>query len=574
MTGEAKRERADVVVIGSGFGGSVAALRLVEKGYSVTVLEAGRRFDESTYPRTSWRLRKFLWAPALRCFGLQRIHILRDVVVLAGAGVGGGSLVYANTLYVPPRRFFEDPQWAGITDWAGELAPYYDQASRMLGVEENPRMTPSDIVMKAIADDLGVGHTFRLTPVGVHFGAGPGVVSADPYFGGVGPERTGCMHCGECMTGCRHGAKNTLPKNYLGLAERAGAQVRPMTTVVAVREIPGGFAVDTVRTGRWPRRIHTIEATDVVMAAGTYGTQRLLHRMRDDGHLPRLSRMLGRLSRTNSESILGAVSRSTEVDYTEGVAITSSFHPDEHTHVEPVRYGKGSNSMGLLQSVVTVPEPGRPRWRTWMRELWRQRSTTVRLLNVRRWSERSVISLVMQTVDNSLTVTGGRSRLGRWRLTTVQSASAPAPTHIPASVDVVERAAQKIDGVAGASVFEDFDAALTAHFVGGCVIGDSPERGVIDAYHRAWGHPGLHIVDGSAITANLGVNPSLSITAQAERAFALWPNRGEADPRPAQGEPYRRLAAVPPRSPVVPAHAPAALRLPIVEVRAGAQPSS
>lgn len=558
----------DVIVIGSGFGGSVSALRLVEKGYRVGVMEAGRRFDETNYPKTSWRLRSFLWAPMLGCTGLQRIHVLKDVVVLAGAGVGGGSLVYANTLYVPPKRFFEDPQWSGITDWADELAPYYDQASRMLGVEDNPTMTPSDAVMKAIADDMGVGHTFRMTPVGVYFGDGPGVEAEDPYFGGVGPRRTGCIECGECMTGCRHNAKNTLPKNYLGLAEDAGAVVHALTTVVSVEpRAEGGYTVTTKHTGAWSKRTRTFSAEHVIFAAGTYNTQRLLHQMRDEGRLPRLSRMLGRLSRTNSESILGAVAKSADADYTRGVAITSSFYPDESTHVEPVRYGKGSNSMGLLQSVLTRPEPGVPRWKTWTKELWKQRANAAYLLNVRKWSERSVISLVMQPVDNSLTLTGARGLLGRWKLTTNKDESNPAPTYIPAAADVVERAAEKIDGVAGSNAFENFDAVLTAHFVGGCVIGADENSGVVDAYHRVFGYNGLHIVDGSAITANLGVNPSLTITAQAERAMAMWPNKGEVDERPAMGQTYRQVAAVAPKNPVVPDHAPAALRLPIVEVR-------
>ena len=559
----------DVIVVGSGFGGAVAALRLTEKGYRVGVLEAGRRFADADFPKTSWRLRSFLWAPALGCTGIQRIHVLKDVVVLAGAGVGGGSLVYANTLYVPPKRFFEDRQWAHITDWADELAPYYDQASRMLGVVTNPTMTPSDEVMRAVADDMGVGHTFQMTPVGVYFGDGPGVNRPDPFFGGVGPERTGCTECGECMTGCRHKAKNTLPKNYLGLAEAAGAVVHPLTTVTAIEPLAdgGGYTVSTRRTGSWSRRTRTLTAEHVIMAAGTYNTQRLLHRMRDEGRLPRLSRMLGRLSRTNSESILGAVAKSPAADYSRGVAITSSFFPDDiGTHVEPCRYGKGSNSMGLLQSVITVPRPGEPRWRTWTKELWRQRANAAYLVNVRKWSERAVISLVMQPVDNSLTLVGKRGRLG-WRLSTNKDESNPAPTYIPVSDEVVHRIADKIDGVAGSNAFDNFDAVMTAHFVGGCVIGADEQSGVVDAYHRAYGHPGLHIVDGSAITANLGVNPSLTITAQAERAMALWPNRGEQDQRPPLGEPYRRIAPVAPKNPMVPEHAPAVLRLPIVEVR-------
>ena len=558
----------DVLIVGSGFGGSVSALRLTEKGYRVGVIEAGRRFTDADFPKTSWRLRKFLWAPALGCTGMQRIHVLKDVVVLAGAGVGGGSLIYANTLYVPPKKFFEDRQWAHITDWADELAPYYDQASRMLGVVTNPTMTPSDVVMKAVADDMGVGHTFRMTPVGVYFGDGAGVTRPDPFFGGVGMDRTGCTECGECMTGCRHNAKNTMPKNYLGLAEQAGARVFPLTTVTGIEPGErGGYVITTKRTGALSRRSRTFTAEHVIMAAGTYNTQRLLHRMKDDGRLPRLSRMLGRLSRTNSESILGAVAKSADADYTRGVAITSSFFPDDQgTHVEPCRYGKGSNSMGLLQSVLTVPREGEPRWRTWSKELWRQRRNAVQLVNVRRWSERAVISLVMQPVDNSLTLVGKRGRLG-WRLATNKDESNPAPSYIPISNEVVERMAEHVDGVAGGNLFDNFDAVLTAHFVGGCVIGADDESGVIDAYHRVFHYPGLHIVDGSAITANLGVNPSLTITAQAERAMAMWPNKGEQDERPPLGSAYVKVSAVEPKNPVVPEHAPAALRLPIVEVR-------
>ena len=550
----------DVAVVGSGFGGSVAALRLAEKGYRVLVLEAGRRFEDAELPKTSWRLKDFLWAPKLGLTGIQRIHILRHVVVLAGAGVGGGSLNYANTLYVPPKRFFDDPQWRDITDWASELAPFYDQASRMLGVVDNPHMTPADEVMKAIADDMGVGHTFRLTPVGVYFGDGPGITRPDPFFGGVGPARTGCTECGECMTGCRWNAKNTTPKNYLALAEAAGARVLPMTTVTGIDEREsGGYTVSIQRTGSWGANGKTLTAEHVVLAAGAYNTQRLLLRMRDEGRLPRLSRRLGALARTNSESILGAVAKRPTTDFTRGVAITSSFFPDEHTHVEPVRYGKGSNAMGLLMALLTQPEHGRARWRTHLRTTAARPIAAVRLLDVRRWSERTPISLVMQTVDNSLTTVGVRGRFGRWRMTTKAHGNA-APTFIPVAHDVAVRIGEKIDGTPAASVFENFDAALTAHFVGGCTIGADESTGVIDPYHRVFGHPGLHIVDGSAITANLGVNPSLTITAQAERAMALWPNRGDDDQRPPMGGPYRRVAPVAPRNPIVPAGAPGEIR--------------
>ncbi len=553
----------DVVIIGSGFGGSVSALRLREKGYSVAVLEAGRRFTESTYAKNSWDLPNFLWAPALGCFGIQRIHVLKDVAILAGAGVGGGSLVYANTLYVPGDRFFNDPQWSHITNWKTELAPYYDQAQRMLGVEQNPTLTPSDKVMQEVASDMGVGDTFTLTPVGVFFGEGRGKTSNDPYFGGAGPARTGCIECGECMTGCRFNAKNTLPKNYLGLAEAAGAEVFPMTTVTHVeprgQDHGNGYVVRGHKTGT--REAVTFTADQVIFAAGAYNTQKLLHSMKDQGILTQLSPALGRLSRTNSESILGAVSTTTATDFTEGVAITSSFYPDADTHVEPVRYGKGSNSMGLLQSLLTRPEPGRPRWQVWLRTMLAQPADVLAFMNVRRWSERTVISLVMQTVDNSLTLAGRKNRWGKWKLVTVASESTPAPTYIPVAADVVERVAKLIGGRPGSSVFENVDAALTAHFVGGCVIGHDPKHGVIDPYQRVFNYPTLHVMDGAAITANLGVNPSLTITAQAERAIALWPNKGEDDSRPAQGLDYRMVDPVAPHAPYVPAHAPAAYRI-------------
>src|SRR5579884_1254851 len=398
----------DVVVIGSGFGGSVAALRASEKGYRVCVLEAGRRFTDATLPKTSWDVKNFLWAPALGLMGIQKISVLNDIVVLSGAGVGGGSLVYANTLYTPLDDFYADRQWSHITDWKAELAPYYDQASRMLGVVENPTITPSDVETQAVADEMGVGHTFRRTPVGVYFGR-PGEPVDDPFFGGVGPRRTGCIECGDCMIGCRYGAKNRLDRNYLHLAERLGAVIVPETTVTAVVPLPGGgYAVDSRHTVRRRSR-GRITAEQVVFAAGTLGTQRLLHAMRDTGRLPRISRRLGALTRTNSESLLGALSRRADADYSTGVAITSSFHPDARTHIEPVRYGKGSNAMGMLQTVMTDGDR-RPRWRVWLRQMWRQRRDIRLLLDLRGWSERTIILLVMQSLDNSLTLSrrGGR----------------------------------------------------------------------------------------------------------------------------------------------------------------------
>ncbi|WP_109507985.1 GMC family oxidoreductase N-terminal domain-containing protein [Nocardioides speluncae] len=566
----------DVLVIGSGFGGSVTALRLTEKGYKVGVLEAGARFADGDFPATSFDVKKFLFAPAAGCYGIQRIDMVKDCMILAGAGVGGGSLVYANTLYEPLDAFYRDPSWAHITDWKAELAPYYDQAKRMLGVVENPTTTPADEVMQKVAEEMGVGDTYHPTPVGVFFGGTgqkPGEQAADPFFGGVGPQRNACLQCGECMTGCRHNAKNTLVKNYLYLAEQNGAKVHPLTTVTRVRPLEGGgFQVDT----RWTKAklsrlrsdgsaVKTFTAEQVVFAAAALGTQKLLHQLKGEGDLPELSDRLGVLTRTNSEALLGALAPDLAVDYTQGVAITSSFHPDEHTHIEPVRYGKGSNAMSMMQTVLADEIPGENRVRTWLKELWAKKREVLDLYDMKHWSERTVIALVMQTLDNSITTIGKKTPFG-WRMTSQQGHGEPNPTYIPVAYDAARRMAQIMGGTPGGNIGEPFERPLTAHFIGGCTIGDSANSGVVDPYQRVYNYPGLHIADGSAISANLGVNPSLTITAQAERAMSFWPNKGEADSRPPLGAAYQRIDAVAPASPVVPADAPAALRLPIVGV--------
>ncbi|MER5401395.1 GMC family oxidoreductase [Streptomyces sp. NPDC002599] len=575
----------DVVVVGSGFGGSVTALRLTEKGYRVGVLEAGRRFTRDTLPKNSWDIRNYLWAPRLGMYGIQRIHLLGNVMVLAGAGVGGGSLNYANTLYVPPKPFFEDPQWKDITDWEEELKPYYDQARRMLGVRLNPTMTPSDVHLKAAAERMGVGDTFHMAPVGVFFGDGqdadgsagakPGEEVADPYFGGVGPSRKACTECGECMTGCRHGAKNTLNENYLHLAEKAGAVVHPMTTVVSVTDDSrGGYAVRTLPTdNRRKGQGRTFTARRVVLAAGTYGTQTLLHRMKAGGQLPYLSKRLGELTRTNSEALVGAQTDdrryrkahgTPRADFTQGVAITSSIHPDENTHIEPVRYGKGSNAMGGM-SILQVPyAEGSSRVAGWLVNAARHPLLTLRSLSNRRWSEHTIIGLVMQSLDNSLTTYLKPKGAGKGLLTARQGHGAPNPKQIEAASRAASVLAEEINGFPGSNVGELMGTPLTAHFLGGCPIGAGAEEGVIDPYHRLYGHPGISVVDGAAVSANLGVNPSLTITAQAERAMSFWPNKGEADPRPAPGASYERLKAVEPGRPVVPADAFGALRLPFL----------
>ena len=552
----------DVLVIGSGFGGSVTALRLAEKGYRVGVLEAGRRFADHELPTSSWKVRDYVFNPALGCYGLLRMTLLKDVLVLTGAGVGGGSLVYANTLYEPPQAFYDDPHWAHLTDWADELAPYYDQARRMLGVTTYPRTSPSDRVMRAVAEELGVGDTVTPTEVGVLFGERPGLRVSDPFFGGAGPERTTCTDCGACMTGCRVGAKNTTVKNYLYLAESAGAVVHPMTTVTDVRPSAGGYTVTTRRTeGKLRRGVRTFTADQVVFAAASLGTQRLLHRLRERGSLPRISPRLGELTRTNSEAILGVRARGDDVDYSRGVAITSSLHVDEHTHVEPVRYGRGSNLLGLLMATLTdAPADGRSRALAGLHEMWRHRRDLPRLHDPRRWSEQTIVLLVMQSLDNSLTTYLRRRPWGR-TMTTRQGSGAANPVWIPQGHDVARRVGAEIDGIPGGTWADLVNVPATGHLIGGCPIGESPADGVVDPYHRLHGYAGLHVIDGSTVAANLGVNPSLTITAMAERAVAMWPNRGEDDPRPAPGAPYRRVGPVAPRRPVVPASAPAGYRV-------------
>ncbi len=550
----------DVVVIGSGFGGSVAALRLTEKGYRVAVLDMGRRWAPTDFPPNNWHVRKAMWAPKLGCFGPQRLTVLGKTFIASAVGVGGGSLIYGNTLYEPLDRFYTDPQWAHITDWKAELAPYYEQARRMLGVTPTPHTTPADEVLLAVARDLGVEDTYHPTNVGVFFGDEPGRTVADPYFGGAGPDRAGCIGCAQCFTGCPHNAKNTTETNYLYLAEHAGAQIHPMTMVTDVRPHGDGYLVSTVRTGRWVRKHkRDFTASQVVFAAASLGTQRLLHKLRDTGSLPHLSPRLGELTRTNSEEV-PVVFAPDRDDFAQGVAITSSIHPEANTHVEVCRYGKGSNLLSMMGTHLIDGGPWR--FARLMLTIARHPAMLLHSMFPRNASSHSIIVLVMQSLDNSLTTYRKRGLFGT-RMTTKQGAGEPNPDWIPTAHEVARRMADKVGGMAGGTYLDALNIPLTAHFIGGCPIGESADTGVIDPYQRAFGHPGVHVVDGSAITANLGVNPSFTITAQAERAMSLWPNNGEPDSRPPLGQPYRRIAPVRPHRPVVPDDAPGALRLPL-----------
>ncbi|WP_328662730.1 GMC family oxidoreductase [Nocardia salmonicida] len=547
----------DVIVVGSGFGGSVTALRLTEKGYRVGVLESGRRWNAEDYPKTNWNIPKAIWAPRLGLTGPQRISALGKCLVFSGSGVGGGSLIYGNTLYEPLPEFYRDRAWAHITDWKSELAPYYDQAARMLGVVENPRIGPKDDVLLQVARDLKVADTFHRTHVGVFFNEGSeGVEVDDPYFGGAGPRRAGCIHCSECFTGCKHNAKNTTTLNYLHLAESNGAQVHPLTTVTSVTpDGNGGYRVETVQSNGWVRKHRrTFTAQQVVFAAAALGTQKLLHKLRGDGTLPELSSRLGELTRSNSEAIIGVTSKSRH-DFAQGVAITSSIHPEPQTHVEVCTYGKGQNA--LFVQTVPMIDGGAFRFLRLLLTILLHPVQFLRSQNAHGASERSVILLVMQSLDNSLT-----SYLKGKRLVTKQGSGEPNPEWIPMAHDIARRYAAESDGITGNIATDIFNIPATAHYIGGCTIGDSRDTGVIDPYQRVYGYPGLHIADGSAITANLGVNPSLTITAQAERAMAFWPNKGEPDPRPDLGAAYQRISPVAPERPAVPATAPGALRLP------------
>lgn len=537
LGGQDTSDHFDVVIIGSGFGGSVSALRLAEKGYSVCVLEAGKRWRSEDFPKTNWNLRRSLWFPKLGLKGIQRLTLLRDILILSGSGVGGGSLVYANTHYEPHPAFYIDPQWADITDWRAELEPWFEVARTMLGVVENPTDTPADVVMRGVAERMGVADSFRPTPVAVYFGR-PGMEVDDPYFDGEGPRRSGCVGCGNCMVGCRFNAKNTLDKNYLWLAERAGAVVRPEHQVIDMARRSGHWEVTSTPPGLSRRRMQ-VSADHVIFSAGALGTTRLLLELAERGRLRHVSNRLGYQTRTNSETLVGAVSSSMDTDYSEGVAITSSIHVRTDTHIEPVRYGKGSNLLGLLATILVDGGQGIPRYRRFVRSVIKDPVAFLRSLSVWHWSERSIILLVMQSRDNSLRLRRRQTWFGS-RLTSEQGHGEPNPTFIPEANEAARHAAAIMGGFPGNAINEVLlDVPTTAHILGGAPIGPDPGTGVIDAYHRMFGHEGLHVVDGAAIGANLGVNPSLTITAMAERAMAFWPRKGANDERPRLGEPYR-----------------------------------
>jgi cholesterol oxidase len=525
----------DWLVVGSGFGGSVAAHRLTEKGYRVAVLESGRRYADHEFPRSTWDIRRYFFAPRLGLHGIFRLSLFKDVSVVSGAGVGGGSLGYANTLYRARQRFYEDKQWAGLEDdWQAALAPHFDEAERMLGVATVATDDPADELLRDYARHIGADTTYAKTRVGVFFGPA-GETVADPYFGGAGPARTGCIACGRCMVGCPVGAKNTLVKNYLWLAEHGGCRVIPEREVVDVAPLNGtdgadGYAVTTERTGAWLRKDRrTMTAANVVLAAGPLGTNKLLQRCKHNGSLPKVSDRLGELVRTNSEAILAVTAPDDSVDFTKRVAISGSIFPDENTHIETVSYGHAGDSMSLLHTLLIGDGTKVTRPLKFLVAIARHPVRFAKLWDPRGWSRRTIILLVMQTLDNAIALQPRPGRRGGMRLQTAQDPDKPNPTFIPVANEAAEWMAKRIGGVAQSSTMEAlFSIPTTAHVLGGVVIARSPAEGVVDARHRVFGYENLLVCDGSVVPANVGVNPSLTITALAERAMSFVPAAADA----------------------------------------------
>jgi cholesterol oxidase len=525
----------DWLVLGSGFGGSVSTLRLAEKGYRVGLIECGRRVTDADMPRSTWDLRRYFWAPRLGLRGIFRLTVFRDVAVVSGSGVGGGSLGYANTLYRAPDRFYADPQWSGLEDWRSALAPHYDTAERMLGVVTVEADDPADQLLREFGRVIGADKTYAKTRVGVYFGT-PGETAPDPFFDGDGPARTGCIACGRCMVGCPYNAKNTLPKNYLWLAERAGATITPDRTVVDIRPLGApdgsdGYAVTTERTGAWFRRdrqVHT--ARGVVVAAGPLGTNRLLGGAKLSGSLPRLSDRLGELVRTNSEAILAVTLPKGGEDMTKRVAISSSVYPDPDTHIETVTYGAVGDSMSALFTLLVGDGTKLTRPLKLLGAMVRHPFRLAKLTWPRGWSRRTIIVLVMQSLDNAMALRAKRGLLGGVRLKTEQDPERPNPTFIPVANQFAAWLAERTGGVAQSGLTEAVaNIPTTAHILGGAVIGADRSRGVIDARQRVFGYENLLVCDGSAIPANVGVNPSLTITALAEHAMSHVPAAGSLE---------------------------------------------
>jgi cholesterol oxidase len=527
----------DFIVIGSGFGGSVSALRLVEKGYKVAVMEMGRRWNPGELPRTSWSIHRWFWHPRIGLRGFFNIRFFRHVTIYHGCAVGGGSITYAATLLAPAAKIWDSGSWAGLADWKAEMPGYFETAARMLGVTENGILGPADRLLQKTAEATGCGDTFYRTRVAIlqpANGQPGGQTLSDPFFGGEGPERTTCTACGGCIMGCRYGAKNTLDLTYLYLAEKRGARVFPETKVVDVKPLAGasdggsGYEVRTVRSTAWVRREpRRFTCRAVVFAASSLGTMQLLFRLREKGSLSSISTELGKRVQTNSESLIGARVPDSSEDFSKGIAIGSGVYIDEHTHIEAVRYPQGSDTMGLLTTILTDGRPGPQRIALWLRNLlasWlRHPLKTFRLFNPNGWAREAVILLCMQTLEGHIEMAWKRPWFWPFRKFLV-SRGEKIPTYIPQANEFAKKLARVAGGVAMSTLPEIlFNVPGTAHCIGGCVIGSSPAHGVVDHQHRVFGYKNMYVCDGSVIAANLGVNPSLTITALAERAMSFIP---------------------------------------------------
>ncbi len=521
----------DWLIIGSGFGGSVSALRLSEKRYKVGVIEAGRRFEDQDFAKSSWQLNRYLWAPLFGLRGIMRFTPFKDIFVVSGAGVGGGSIVYANTLYRAKNEFFQNPQWAELADWQQELELPYAMAERMLGVNTVPFASPGDKILQDYAASVGVEDSFCRTPVAVFFGE-PGKAVADPYFDGEGPERTGCTRCGACMVGCRVGAKNTLLKNYLWFAEKNGTTVLPDRTVVDIRPIGDGdgrdgYEVRTRSPGLFRGKDETLTAQGVIVAAGALGTNHLLANCKHSGSLPNISDRLGQLVRTNSESILAVTLPDDSLKVWQSVAISSSIHIDADTHIEVVTYGEKGDFISLMLTLITGDGTRWTRVFSLLRNAARHPLQFLQTLWPFGWSKRSIGLLVMQSLDNAISFRAKKRIFGKGvRLSTEQDREKPNPTYIEAGNKAAAWIAEQTGGIAQIGVLEAVaNIPTTAHILGGAAIGCDAEHGVVDHEQRVFGYHNLLICDGSAVPANPGVNPSLTIAAMTERAMSKIPAR-------------------------------------------------
>jgi cholesterol oxidase len=519
----------DFIVVGSGFGGAVSACRLAEKGYSVGVMEMGKRWTAADFPKTTWRLRRWIWRPGLKLHGFYNMRPFRHVMILCGNAVGGGSITYANTMLVPPDSVWSEGSWKGLAEWTTEMPRHFAEARRMLGVTQNRILGDADDMLKKMADAQGVGETFYRTDVAVYFGGGS---EPDPYFGGDGPPRSPCVGCGGCMVGCRFESKNTLDKNYLYFAEKRGATIHAETRVVDLRPLDGGgYEITTERSTAWFfKRRRTFTARAVVLSASALGTMDLLMRLKQRGRLPSVSDRLGHDVRTNSESILGVRFPGKRFDMSKGIAIGSGIHLDRFTHIEATRYSRGSDVLGLIATML-VSGRGWRRIFKWIGSAFRHPIRFARAGWPFGFARQTLILLVMQTIDATLRFRLARRWYRPWRRV-LSSDGKRIPTNIPQANAFAERAARELGGIAITSTTEIlFDLPMTAHCIGGCVMGADASTGVIDARHRVFGYDDLYVVDGSAVGANLGVNPSLTITALAERAMSFIPPK-PADPAP------------------------------------------